>query len=111
MRTPERKIYDPTLDQKRRTATRSQELFLRGPVTFGWINQACLDPAARLAFVIRAFMEMERTTELRVSMKICRYAGIRDRHQRRRHLHRLERTSLFEVSTAQGRSPIARKLW
>jgi hypothetical protein len=105
------KVFDPALDLERRTADRSRSLFLRGPISFEWINQACLDPAARLAFIIRAFMDMKHTREVRVSMEICRYAGIADRRQRWRCLHRLARTGLFEISTARGRSPIVGKLW
>ncbi len=107
----ERKIFDPASDLERRTADRSKELFLRGPVTFDWINRACLDPATRLALIIRAFMDMERTANLPVSMKVCRYAGISDRRQRWRCLQKLARTGLFKISTARGRSPIVRKLW
>ncbi len=111
MYVPERKIFDPAVDVKRRTAERSKELFLRGPIPFDWINRACSDRTARLALIIRSFMEMERTSELRISMKICRYAGISDRRQRWRCLQKLEHTGLFEVSASQGRSPIAKRLW
>ena len=111
MYPPEVKVFDPTLDLERRTADRSEHLFLRGPISFDWINQVCLDPAARLAFIIRAFMDMKRTHEVRVSMEICRYAGISDRRQRWRCLQRLARTNLFEISAAQGRSPVAKRLW
>jgi hypothetical protein len=107
----EQKIFDPASDLERQTANRSKELFLRGPISFDWISRACLDPATRLALIIRAFMDMERTRELRVSMKVCRYAGVSDRQQRWRCLRRLARTGLFEISAAQGRSPVAKRLW
>ena len=111
MYPPDVKVFDPALDLERRTAARSKELFLRGPISFDWINRTCSDPAARLAFIIRAFMDMKRTRELRVSMEICRYAGVSDRRQRWRCLQRLARTNLFEISAAQGRSPVAKRLW
>ncbi len=111
MYPPERKIYDPALDLERQTENRSKELFLCGPIPFAWIRRACFDPTARLALVVRAFMDMERTRELPVSMKVCRYAGISNRHQRWRCLQRLARTGLFEISAAQGRSPVAKRLW
>ena len=89
MHVPERKVFDPTLDLERRTAARSKDLFLRGPITFDWISRAIPDPSYRLTLILRAFMDMERTTELPVSLKICRYAGISNRHQRRRCLQKL----------------------
>ena len=111
MHLPERKVYDPTLDLKHQTEARAKALFLGGPIPFAWIRQACSDPAARLALILRAFMDMEHTHELRVSMKICRYARVSDRHQRQRCLRKLAQTGLFEVSTSQGRSPVAKRLW
>ncbi len=111
MYVPERKIFDPASDLKHRTAERSKELFLRGPIPFDWINRACPDPTARLALIIRSFMEMEGALELRISMKICRYAGISDRRQRWRCLQKLAHTGLFEISATQGRSPVAKRLW
>jgi hypothetical protein len=56
-------------------------------------------------------MDMKRTHEVRVSMEICRYAGISDRRQRWRCLQRLAGTGLFEISAAQDRSPVAKRLW
>ena len=111
MNISERKIFDAEADLAARTEGRSKALFLRGPIPFDWIGRACSDPADRLALILRAFFVIKRTSELRVTMEICRYAGIPTRHQRRRCLARLERTGLFEVSASKGRSPVIRKKW
>ena len=108
---PERKVLGSSPPSRRGGGRRRGGLFLRGPIPFDWIARAYPDPADRLPLVLRAFMEIEGKDDLRVSMGICRHAGIRDRHQRRRCLKRLEETRLFEVSSRQGRSPVVRKLW
>jgi hypothetical protein len=111
MGIPQRKIYDPVADGKPVTSKKGDRLFLKGPLPFEWIAQACPDPASRLALIVRAFMEIEGKDRVRISMKICRHAGIVNRYQRRRCLARLAATGLFEVSAAHGRSPVIRKKW
>ena len=111
MGIPQRKIYDPILGLECRTSAKPTELFLSGPIPFDWIRKACLEPADRLALILRAFLDMRGVNELRVSAEICRYAGISDRYQRRRCLQKLASTGLFEISAAQGRSPVAKRLW
>jgi len=70
-------------------------LFLKGPITFGWIRQNIPDPTSRLILVAEAFMNMHSPalTALEPSLKVGQCAGIDSPDQRARVLIRLIRNA------------------
>ena len=61
-------------------------LFLRGPVTFGWIIENIPDPTSRLILVAQGFMGMSqpKATEVTLTAKVWGCAGIESHDQRSR---------------------------
>ena len=59
-------------------------MFLKGPVTFGWINLNIPDPTSRLILVAEAYMKMATPAlkSLELSLKIWDCAGIESHDQR-----------------------------
>jgi len=59
-------------------------LFLRGPVTFGWIIENIPDPTSRLILVAQGFMGMSqpKATEVTLTAKVWGCAGIESHDQR-----------------------------
>jgi len=59
-------------------------MFLKGPVTFGWIKRSIPDPTSRLILVAEAFMKMATPAlnSLELSLKIWDCAGIESHDQR-----------------------------
>ena len=54
------------------------ELFLRGPVQFGWVRQNIPDPTSRLILVAEGFMGMSKppASEVTLTGKLWNCAGI-----------------------------------
>ena len=73
---PEQRVVSASSVLTKHSRKRHGGLFLKGPIKFDWIVKAIADPADRLALVIRAFMDIEGTSSLRVTSTICRHAGI-----------------------------------
>ena len=84
------------------------ELFLKGPIRFDWIRQNVQCPPDRLLLVLRAYGDMLRTRELKLTAGMLRDAGIDDRKAGYRALHRLEANGSLTASRNCGRRPIVR---
>jgi hypothetical protein len=84
-------------------------LFLRGPVTFGWIKHSIPDPTSRLILVAEAFMKMAtpKLNSLELSLKIWDCAGIKSHDQRSRVLKKIDqRCQGYWVERREGRTAV-----
>lgn len=87
-------------------------LFLKGPVTFGWIKRSIPDPTSRLILVAEAFMEMATPAlkSLELSLKIWDCAGIECHDQRSRVLKKIDqRCEGYWVERRDGRTSVLHK--
>jgi hypothetical protein len=67
-------------------------MFLKGPVTFGWIKGSIPDPTSRLILVAEAYMKMAMPAlnSLELSLKVWECAGIESHDQRSRVLKKID---------------------
>ena len=87
-------------------------LFLRGPVTFGWIIENIPDPTSRLILVAQGFMGMSRpkATEVTLTAKVWGCAGIESHDQRSRVLKKIDqRCEGYWVERRDGRTAVLHK--
>ena len=87
-------------------------MFLKGPVTFGWINRSIPDPTSRLILVAEAFMKMATPAlnSLELSLKIWDCAGIESHDQRSRVLKKIDqRCEGYRVERREGRTSVLHK--
>jgi hypothetical protein len=87
-------------------------MFLKGPVTFGWIKHNIPDPTSRLILVAEAFMKMETPVpnSLELSLKIWDCAGIESHDQRSRVLKKIDqRCEGYWVERREGRIAVLHK--
>jgi hypothetical protein len=87
-------------------------LFLKGPITFGWIRQNIPDQASRLILVAEAFMRMRSPalTSLQLSLKVWRCAGIDSPDQRARVLKKIDqKCEGYRVERRLGRTAVLHK--
>ena len=87
-------------------------MFLKGPVTFGWIKRSIPDPTSRLILVAEAFMEMATPALncLELSLKIWDFAGIESQDQRSRVLKKIDqRCEGYWVERRDGRTSVLHK--
>ena len=72
--------------------TKRDSMFLKGPVTFGWIKLSILDPTSRLILVFEAYMKMAAPVlnSLELSLKVWDCAGIESHDQRSRVLKKID---------------------
>ena len=85
------------------------KLFLKGPVSFGWIKQNIPDPTARLILVARAFMNMSYPvkTSLALTLKEWDSAGINNSDQRSRVLKNIDKdVKDYWVERRPGRTSV-----
>ena len=85
-------------------------MFLKGPVTFGWIKHNIPDPTSRLILVAEAFMKMATPAlkSLELSLKIWDCAGIESHDQRSRILKKIDqRCKEYWVERREGRTAVA----
>ena len=63
---------------------KQDELFLRGPVQFGWVRQNIPDPTSRLILVAEGFMGMSKPPDSEVTLtgKLWNCAGSESADQR-----------------------------
>ena len=98
----------PFTDDRQR-AKRGQ-LFLKGPVTFNWINQNIPDPASRLVLVARAFMDMENVSVIALSRKVWSAANIEGKDARHRVVQKIaEHANGYEIIPRCGRTSLLQK--
>ena len=84
-------------------------MFLKGPVTFGWIKRSIPDPTSRLILVAEAFMKMATPAlnSLELSLKIWDCAGIESHNQRSRVLKKIDqRREGYWVERREGRTAV-----
>ena len=87
-------------------------MFLKGPVTFGWIKRSIPDPTSRLILVAEAFMKMvtPALNSLELSLKIWDCAGIKSHDQRSRVLKKIDqRCEGYWVERRDGRTAVLHK--
>ena len=87
-------------------------MFLKGPVTFGWIKHNIPDPTSRLILVAEAFMKMATPAlkSLELSLKIWDCAGINSKDQRPRVLKKIDqRCKEYWVERREGRTAVLHK--
>ena len=87
-------------------------MFLKGPVTFGWIKRSIPDTTSRLILVSEAFMKMATPalTSLELSLKVWECAGIKSHDQRSRVLKKIDqRCEGYWVERREGRTAVLHK--
>ena len=87
-------------------------MFLKGPVTFGWIKHSIPDPTSRLILVAEAYMKMATPTlnSLELTLKVWNCAGIESRDQRSRVLKKIDhRCEGYWVERREGRTAVLHK--
>ena len=88
-------------------------MFLKGPVTFGWIKRNIPDPTSRLILVAEAFMKMTTPAlnSLELSLKAWDCAGIKSHDQRSRVLKKIDqRCEGYWVERREGRTAVLHKV-
>ena len=84
-------------------------MFLKGPITFGWIKRSIPDPTSRLILVAEAFMKMATPARnsLELSLKVWDCAGIVCHDQRSRVLKKIDqRCEGYWVERRDGRTAV-----
>ena len=87
-------------------------MFLKGPVTFGWIKRSIPDPTSRLILVAEAYMKMAMPplNSLELTLKVWDCAGIESRDQRSRVLKKIDqRCEGYWVERREGRTAVLHK--
>ena len=87
-------------------------MFLKGPVTFGWIKHSIPDPTSRLILVAEAYMKMATPAlnSLELTLKVWVCAGIESRYQRPRVLKKIDhRCEGYWVERREGRTAVLHK--
>ena len=87
-------------------------MFLKGPVTFGWIKHSIPDPTSRLILVAEAYMKMATPAlnSLELTLKVWDCAGIESRDQRSRVLKKIDhRCEGYWVERRGGRTAVLHK--
>ena len=87
-------------------------MFLKGPVTFGWIKRSIPDPTSRLILVAEAYMKMATPAlnSLELSLKVWDCAGIESHDQRSRVLKKIDkRCEGYWVERREGRTVVLHK--
>ena len=88
-------------------------MFLKGPVTFGWIKHSIPDPTSRLILVAEAYMKMATPAlkSLELTLKIWDCAGIESHDQRSRVLKKIDqRCEGYWVERREGRTAVLHKV-
>ncbi len=94
-------------DQKPAQKTKRNNLFLKGPIDFQWINNNIADPTARLLLIARAFMVMEGKANYPLTLKVWDCAGINDRSTRTRVLKNIvKNVKDYKVERRVGRTSV-----
>ena len=87
-------------------------MFLKGPITFGWIKRSIPDPTSRLILVSEGFMKMATPAlnSLELSLKIWDCAGIESHDQRSRILKKIDQQCEgYWVERREGRTAVLHK--
>ena len=96
-------------DIKAAQRVKRDAMFLKGPVTFGWIKRSIPDPTSRLILVAEAYMKMATPAfnSLELSLKVWDCAGIESHDQRSRVLKKIDqRCEGYWVERRDGRTAV-----
>jgi hypothetical protein len=105
--SPEETLSPLSAKRQQTLRNKRDRYFLKGPVSFAWIQKNIPDPTSRALLVARAFMDMRRSNECVLSAEIWDCAGITNRYQRRRVLARLrEIEGNYEIEDRTGRPSV-----
>ena len=99
-------------DMKAAQRIKRDALFLKGPVTFGWVKRNISDPTSRLILVSEAFMKMATPalTSLELSLKVWDCAGIESHDQRSRVLKKIDQQCEdYWIERREGRTSVLHK--
>lgn len=99
-------------DMKAAQRAKRDAMFLKGPITFGWIKRSIPDPTSRLILVAEAFINMHSPAlkSLALSLKIWDCAGIQSHDQRSRVLKKIDkRCGGYWVERREGRTSVLHK--
>ena len=104
---PKAVISELSLKRRQSQHNKRRDYFLKGPISFGWIQDNIPDPTSRVILVAQAFMDMAGSTECVLTAKTWKCAGVTDRHQRTRILKRIrEKVAGFSVRDRLGRPSV-----
>ena len=87
-------------------------MFLKGPVSFGWIKGNIPDPTSRLILVAEAYTKMATPAlnSLELSLKVWDCARIKSHDQRSRVLKKIDqRCKGYWVERREGRTAVLHK--
>ena len=96
-------------DIKAAQRVKRDAMFLKGPVTFGWIKRSIPDPTSRLILVAEAYMKMAKPAlnSLELSLKVWDCAEIESHDQRSRVLKKIDqRCEGYWVERRDGRTAV-----
>ena len=99
-------------DMKTAQRVKRDAMFLKGPVTFGWIKRSIPDPTSRLILIAEAFINMHSPAlkSLELTLKIWDCAGIKSHDQRSRILKKIDqRCEGYWVERREGRTAVLHK--
>ena len=101
-------------DMKTAQRVKRDAMFLKGPVTFGWIKRNIPDPTSRLILVAEAYMKMAtpKLNSLELTLKVWDCAGIESRDQRSRVLKKIDqRCEGYWVERRDGRTAVLHTIY
>mgnify|MGYP007072247243 CR=1 FL=1 len=84
---------------------RRDERFLKGPVRFTWIRKNIPCPASRLLLILRAYTDMQTSTQIKVGTAVLKDAGISNRQAAYRAIRKLESAGSLAVHRKPGCKP------
>ena len=99
-------------DMKAAQRAKRDAMFLKGPVTFGWIKRSIPDTTSRLILVAEAYMKMATPAlkSLDLTLKVWDCAGIMSHDQRSRVLKKIDqRCEGYWIERRDGRTAVLHK--
>ena len=100
------------VDMKAAQRAKRDAMFLKGPVTFGWIKRSIPDTTSRLILVAEAYMKMATPAlkSLDLTLKVWDCAGIMSHDQRSRVLKKIDqRCEGYWIERRDGRTAVLHK--
>ena len=99
-------------DMKAAQRAKRDAMFLKGPVTFGWIKRSIPDTTSRLILVAEAYMKMATPAlkSLDLTLKVWDCAGIMSHDQRSQVLKKIDqRCEGYWIERRDGRTAVLHK--
>ena len=101
------------LTARERQRQKRDDLFLMGPIMFGWIISNIPDPTSRLILVAEAIMKMKkpRSVSLELRRNIWDCAGIGNKDQRARVSTKIDtKVEGYRIESRPGRVSVLHKI-